>query len=105
VNRRPWCLALTHALPLPAQLEWIGWWLYTPPAHLPGVEPPPRAQGAGGRDPGDGGHPLLGDGPVFQQVMTLLRHLLHQPFDRDPASTLHEQLIAATAAIRLGRPR
>ena len=37
--------------------------------------------------------------------MTLLRHLLHQPFDRDPASTLHEQLIAATAAIRLGRPR
>ena len=31
MNRRPWCLALTHALPLPAQLEWIGWWLYTPP--------------------------------------------------------------------------
>jgi hypothetical protein len=43
----------------------------------------------------------MGDGPVFQRVMTLLRHLLHQPFDRDPASTLtlHEQLIAATAAI------
>ena len=48
-----------------------------------------------------GGHPPMGDGPVFQRVMTLLRHLLHQPFDRDPASTLtlHEQLIAATAAI------
>ncbi|MFZ0406615.1 MAG: AAA family ATPase [Cyanobium sp.] len=48
-----------------------------------------------------GGHPPMGDGPVFQRVMTLLRHLLHQPFDRDPGSslTLHEQLIAATAAI------
>ena len=48
-----------------------------------------------------GGHPPMGDGPVFQRVMTLLRHLLHQPFDRDPASTLtlHEQLIAATASI------
>ena len=48
-----------------------------------------------------GGHPAMGDGPVFQRVMTLLRHLLHQPFDRDPGSTLtlHEQLIAATASI------
>ena len=48
-----------------------------------------------------GGHPPMGDGPVFQRVMTLLRHLLHNPFDRDPASTLtlHEQLIAATASI------
>lgn len=47
------------------------------------------------------GHPPMGDGPVFQRVMTLLRHLLHSPFDRDPGSslTLHEQLIAATAAI------
>ena len=48
-----------------------------------------------------GGHPPMGDGPVFQRVMTLLRHLIHQPFDRDPGSslTLHEQLIAATASI------
>ncbi len=48
-----------------------------------------------------GGYPPMGDGPVFQRVMTLLRHLLHNPFDRDPACTLtlHEQLIAATAAI------
>ncbi|WP_158217086.1 ATP-binding protein, partial [Synechococcus sp. 8F6] len=28
--RRPWRLALTQALPLPAPVEWIGWWLYTP---------------------------------------------------------------------------
>ena len=28
--RRAWRLALTQALPLPAPVEWIGWWLYTP---------------------------------------------------------------------------
>ncbi len=27
--RRPWRLAMTQALPLPALVEWIGWWLYT----------------------------------------------------------------------------
>ena len=27
--RRPWRLAMTPALPLPAPVEWIGWWLYT----------------------------------------------------------------------------
>ena len=28
--RRPWRLVLTQALALPAPVEWIGWWLYTP---------------------------------------------------------------------------
>ena len=28
--RRPWRLAITQALSLPAPVEWIGWWLYTP---------------------------------------------------------------------------
>jgi predicted kinase len=28
--RRPWRLELTQALALPAPVEWIGWWLYTP---------------------------------------------------------------------------
>jgi predicted kinase len=28
--RRPWRLAMTQALSLPAPVEWIGWWLYTP---------------------------------------------------------------------------
>jgi predicted kinase len=28
--RRAWRLAITQALPLPAVVEWIGWWLYTP---------------------------------------------------------------------------
>ena len=27
--RRAWRLAITQALPLPATVEWIGWWLYT----------------------------------------------------------------------------
>ncbi len=27
--RRAWRLALTQALPLPAPVQWIGWWLYT----------------------------------------------------------------------------
>ncbi len=30
--RRPWRLAITQALALPAPVEWIGWWLYTPQA-------------------------------------------------------------------------
>ncbi len=28
--RRPWRLALTQALVLPAPVEWVGWWLCTP---------------------------------------------------------------------------
>ena len=28
--RRPWRLSLTQALPLPAPVEWVGWWLFTP---------------------------------------------------------------------------
>ena len=28
--RRPWRLALTQGPLLPAPVEWIGWWLYTP---------------------------------------------------------------------------
>jgi predicted kinase len=28
--KRPWRLALTQALALPAPVEWIGWWLFTP---------------------------------------------------------------------------
>jgi predicted kinase len=28
--QRPWRLAITQALPLPAPVQWIGWWLTTP---------------------------------------------------------------------------
>jgi predicted kinase len=29
-GQRPWRLAITLALPLPAPVQWIGWWLTTP---------------------------------------------------------------------------
>jgi predicted kinase len=47
----------------------------------------------------NGGVPPLGDGPVFQRVFTLLRHLLQQPFDREAGTPLPEHLIAQTDAI------
>jgi predicted kinase len=48
-----------------------------------------------------GGLPPMGDGPVFLRVMTLLRHLLQQPFDRpaERGANLHLHLIAATEVI------
>jgi predicted kinase len=48
-----------------------------------------------------GGLPPMGDGPVFLRVMTLLRHLLQQPFDRpaERGANLHQHLIAATEVI------
>jgi len=56
---------------------------------------------ANGRSPVHGGLPPLGDGTVFLRVMTLLRHLLQQAFDRpvERGANLHEHLIAATSAI------
>jgi predicted kinase len=48
-----------------------------------------------------GGLPPMGDGPVFLRVMTLLRHLLQQPFDRpaERGANLHQHLITATDSI------
>jgi hypothetical protein len=48
-----------------------------------------------------GGHPPMGDGPVFVRVITLLRHRLQTPFDRTAGKgeSLHQHLIAATEAI------
>ncbi|MFO0018237.1 MAG: AAA family ATPase [Synechococcaceae cyanobacterium] len=79
------------------------------PAH---TSPEPRPPARGGLH---GGLPPMGDGPVFQRVMTLLRHLLRQPFDHPSASgahlgssgappssggaSLHRHLIEATSAI------
>ena len=76
----------------------------TPPIQLAGAGSAdlplrrPRLPAAGGVH---GGHPPMGDGPVFGRVMTLLRHLLQSPFDRDPAKggNLHQHLIAATETI------
>jgi predicted kinase len=63
--------------------------------------PPPRPEQQEGLWPGGvhGGYPPLGDGPVFQRVFTLLRHLLQQPFDRAAGTPLPEHLIAQTEAI------
>ena len=62
-----------------------------------------RAPGSGGSVPVGlhGGLPPMGDAPVFLRVMTLLRHLLQTPFDRQRQSglTLQQHLISATGAI------
>ena len=48
-----------------------------------------------------GGIPSLGDGPVFIRLFTLLRHLLQQPFDRDPTGgrDLQSHLIEQCSSI------
>lgn len=62
--------------------------------------PPPEPQaGAPWRGGVHGGYPPTGDAPVFVRVFILLRHLLQQPFDREPGTPLPEHLIAQTEAI------
>ena len=63
----------------------------TPPPPLPA--PPLSAGGV------HGGTPPMGDALVFQRVMTLLRHLLQEPFDREPGTPLPDHLIAQLQAI------
>ncbi|MCP9904599.1 WYL domain-containing protein [Cyanobium sp. BA5m-10] len=65
------------------------------------AEVPQRMRGDAGSGASHGGLPPMGDGPVFLRVMTLLRHLLQQPFDRpaERGANLHQHLIAATEAI------
>ena len=59
---------------------------------------PPGGERGGGVH---GGVPPMGDAPVFQRVMTLLRHLLQTPFDRQRrrGTSLQQHLIAATGSI------
>jgi len=65
------------------------------------AEVPQRMRGDAGSGASHGGLPPMGDGPVFLRVMTLLRHLLQQPFDRpaERGANLHQYLIVATEAI------
>ncbi|MCF8141495.1 MAG: WYL domain-containing protein [Cyanobium usitatum Tobar12.5m-G36] len=65
------------------------------------AELPQRKRGDAASGASHGGLPPMGDGPVFLRVMTLLRHLLQQPFDRpaERGANLHQHLIAATEAI------
>jgi predicted kinase len=65
------------------------------------AEVPQRRRGDAASVASHGGLPPMGDGPVFLRVMTLLRHLLQQPFDRpaERGANLHQHLIAATEVI------
>lgn len=40
------------------------------------------------------GMPPLGDAPVFRRVFSLIRHVLHHPFDKRPGTSLPNHLIA-----------
>ncbi|MEB3354432.1 MAG: hypothetical protein VKM34_09395, partial [Cyanobacteriota bacterium] len=71
-------------------------------ASLAPIQPPPPSP----LQPGDpwrggvhGGYPPTGDAPVFVRVLTLLRHLLQQPFDQAGGVPLPEHLIECTEAI------
>lgn len=61
----------------------------------------PPMSGGSERGGVHGGVPPMGDAPVFLRVMTLLRHLLQTPFDRQRQSgvSLQQHLIAATGGI------
>ncbi|SBO42699.1 AAA family ATPase [Cyanobium sp. NIES-981] len=61
--------------------------------------PDPRHAASGALGGVNGGYPTPGDGPVFQRLFTLLRHLLQQPFDHQAGRPLPEHLIERTGAI------
>jgi len=65
------------------------------------IQPAPLTPGSDSRGGVHGGVPPMGDAPVFLRVMTLLRHLLQTPFDRQRQSgvSLQQHLITATGAI------
>ena len=46
-----------------------------------------------------GGWPPMADQAVFVRVFSLLRHLLQNPFDREPGTPLPEHLIASLAGV------
>ena len=54
---------------------------------------PPTASPEATANLGSGGYPPLADGPVFIRVMTLLRHILKNPFDHQAGTGLGEHLI------------
>ena len=54
---------------------------------------PPTASPEATTNLGSGGYPPLADGPVFIRVMTLLRHILKNPFDNQAGTGLGEHLI------------
>ena len=55
---------------------------------------PPEISAEATANLGSGGYPPLADGPVFIRVMTLLRHILKNPFDHQDGTGLGEHLIS-----------
>ena len=60
------------------------------PEHQPAIEPPPVQTPVGP----NAGMPPHGDAPVFCRVFSLIRHVLHHPFDHEPGVRLQDHLIA-----------
>ena len=100
--RRPWRLAITQALILPAPVEWIGWWLYTPLATclqwnqtrkrlVP--EPVIREMAAALADPVFGPSRAEGFAVVVAVVPTHQREL--QPLLRDELARLDHRIRSA----------
>jgi predicted kinase len=100
--RRPWRLAITQALALPAPVEWIGWWLYTPLSTclqwnqtrkrlVP--EPVIREMAAALADPVFGPSRAEGMASVVAVVPTHVRELL--PLLRDELARLDHRIRSA----------
>ena len=90
-----------EALAIRADLAWLeaNGFCQSEPCLAPIQLPPPLPHGDPWLGGLNGGVPPLGDAPVFQRVFTLLRHLLQQPFDREPGTPLPAHLIAQTETI------
>ena len=100
--RRPWRLAITQALTLPAPVEWIGWWLYTPLSTclqwnqtrkrlVP--EPVIREMAAALADPVFGPSRAEGTASVVAVVPTHVREL--EPLLRDELARLDHRVRSA----------
>jgi len=93
------------AVAVQADLDWLdrngftGRW-QAAAAALPEVLPPPWPIALGRPQ---GGLPRLADRPAFQQVFTLLRHLLHHPYDRGAGERISEHLSRSLTAGGTGR--
>jgi len=100
--RRPWRLAITQALALPAPVEWIGWWLYTSLSTclqwnqtrkrlVP--EPVIREMAAALADPVFGPSRAEGFAAVVAVVLTHVREL--EPLLRDELARLDHRIRSA----------
>jgi predicted kinase len=100
--RRPWRLAITQGLALPAPVEWIGWWLFTPlatclawnrtrPRRVP--EPVIRELAAALADPHFG--PSRAEGFAAVVAVEPTHHQALTPLLRDELGRLDRRIRAA----------